>query len=449
MRSKILSVAALAAVPGRALAATAALPVAALCAPGGTPRATASDGASDEAGAAAAASAQAGPAGSSARREWVGTWATALTPASPFDTGRSLSGFEDESIRMIVQTSIGGGRVRIRLSNAYGAGDLIVGHATVARPAAPSAPDLDPRTVRELSFGGSQAVTVPAGGEVLSDPVPMFVLPLSQLAVTLYLPQATGPTSWHWFARQTAFVYDGDHAAEPSGDGYTSTLEHFFFLAGVEVHRGRRGDGAVVILGDSISDGPFLPLDANQRWPDFLARRILGERHGARDLGVLNLALSGNAVTHDGDEVGFPEIGPSGLHRLSEHVYVQPGVRTVIVTLGLNDIFLHDDPPEAITAGLQQIASELHQQGLRVLLGTLGPATGDATWTPEREATRQAVNEYVRTTQDADGVVDIDLALRDPANPSRLNPAFDMGDHVHPNEQGNMAIAGIVLLWLL
>jgi lysophospholipase L1-like esterase len=227
------------------------------------------------------------------------------------------------------------------------------------------------------------------------------------------------------------------------------TLEHVYVLAGIEVLGDQRADGAVVVLGDSISDGPFLALDANTRWPDFLARRTSHKRRGARELGVLNLALSGNPATHDGDEVGLPELGPSGLHRLREHVYVQAGVRTVIVQLGLNDIFQHDDPPEAIIGGLQQIAAELHQHGLRVLLGTLVPATGDPSWTPVREATRQAVNHYVRTTHDADGVVDLDLAVRDPANPARLNPAFDNGDHVHPNAQGNLAIAGIVPLSLL
>lgn len=428
MRSKIFSASALAGTCGRALAATAAMTVVALGAPGAT-------------------AATPGPqSGSEDCREWVGTWATALTAASPFDTGRSLSGFEDESIRMIVQTSIGGERVRIRLSNAHGDRALTIGHATVARPATPSAANLDPRTVTPLSFRGRQAVTVPPGGEVVSDPVPLLVQPLSQLAVTIYLPQATGPASWHWFARQTAFVYDGDHATDPGGDGSTMTLEHFYFLAGVEVRDDDRRDGAVVVLGDSISDGPFLTLNANQRWPDLLAQRISRTRHGARELGVLNLALSGNTAGHDGDEVGLPELGPSGLNRLDEHVFAQPGVRTVIVELGLNDIFQHDDSPEAIIAAVQRIAVELRQHGLRVLLSTLVPATGDPSWTPVREATRQAVNQYVRTTRDADGVVDLDLALRDPANPARLNPAFDGGDHVHPTAQGNMAIAAIVPL---
>jgi lysophospholipase L1-like esterase len=410
------------------IAATLALALAALGGPSGTPRALASP---------------------FTNCDWVGTWATALTPASFFDTGRSLSGFEDESIRMIVQTSIAGDRIRVRLSNAYGDGDLVIGHASIARPATPSAPDLDPHTVRELSFGGTRSVTVRAGDEVVSDPVPMFVPQLSQLAVTLYLPHATGPTSWHLFARQTAFVYDGDHVTKSSGQGYTSTFEHFYFLAGIEVPDDHRVAGAVVVLGASISDGFAAAVDVNRRWPDLLARRILQERRDVRRLGVLNLAVSGNAITHDGDEVGLPEIGASGVHRLSPDVTQQPGVRSVIVDLGLNDIFLHDDPPERMIAGLGQIADELHERGLRVLLATLSPAAGPATWTPAREATRQAVNLYIRTTPDIDGVVDVDLAIRDPENPTHVNPAFDSGDNVHPNDLGSSAIARVVPIGLL
>src|SRR5262249_44492388 len=155
--------------------------------------------------------------------------------------------------------------------------------------------------VRQLSFGGLASVVVPAGGEVLSDPLAMPVQPLSQLAVTIYLPRATGPTSWHWIARQTAFIYDGDHVLAPGGPDFTSTGQHFYFIADVEVDD-RRADGAVVVLGDSIADGFGTPVDADLRWPDLLAERLVVERRGARRLGVLNAAVSGNAVTHDGDE---------------------------------------------------------------------------------------------------------------------------------------------------
>jgi lysophospholipase L1-like esterase len=360
-----------------------------------------------------------------------------------------MSGFDDESIRMLVQTSIGGDQVRIRLSNAYGENDMAIGHASVGRPTMPSGPDLDPRSVRELSFHGSQAVVIPAGSEVVSDPVPLSIAPLSQLAVTIYLPDPTGPMTWHWIALQTAFIYNGDHAAEPSGAGNASTLDHFFLLAGVEVPRERRPDGAVVVLGDSVSDGFRTTTNANQRWPDQLARRIARDRHEAPEIGVLNLAVSGNSISHDGDELGLPEIGASGLHRLDADVFPQPGVRTVIVDLGLNDIFQHDDPPEPMIAGLKQIAAALHHRGLRVLFATLSPVAGSPTWTPVREATREAVNDYIRCTHDADGVVDAAVALQDPANPTLLNPAFDSGDHVHPNDLGAGALAAAVPIFRL
>jgi lysophospholipase L1-like esterase len=381
--------------------------------------------------------------------DWVGTWATALTPASLNDTGRSLSGFQNESIRQIVQVSVGGNHLRIRVSNAYGQNDLVIGHASVAKPLASSTPDLDQTSIRELSFRGRRSVTVPIGQDVLSDPIPMVVVPLSQLAVTIYLAQATGPASWHWFARQTAFVYDGDHTTEPGGSGYTGTLEHFFFLAGVEVPRSPRADGAVVVLGASISDGFGATPDANTRWPDFLARRLVEERHPARDLGVLNVSLSGNPVNHDGDEIGLPEIGPRAVARLDDHVFAHPGVRTVIVDLGLNDIFQHDEPPQRIIAGLRQLTYVLRRRGFRVLLATLSPAAGAPNWSPERETTREAVNAYIRNTRDANGVVDIDVAVRDPVNPTMLNPLFIGIDLVHPNDEGNRAIAAVVPLPLL
>ena len=383
--------------------------------------------------------------------DWVGTWATALTPASLNDTGRSLSGFQNESIRQIVQVSVGGNHLRIRVSNAYGQNDLVIGHASVAKPLASSTPDLDQTSIRELSFRGRKSVTVPIGQDVLSDPIPMVVVPLSQLAVTIYLAQATGPTSWHWIGRQTSFVYDGDHTTEPDGSGHTGALEHFFFLAGVEVRRSPRADGAVVVLGNSISDGFGATPDANTRWPDFLAGRLVEERHPARDFGVLNVGLSGNAVNHDGDEVGvgLPQIGPRALARLDDHVFAHPGVRTVIVELGLNDIFRHNEPPERLIAGLRQLTYVLRRRGLRVLLATLPPGAGAPNWSPERETTREAVNAYIRNTRDANGVVDIDAAVRDPLNPTLLNPLFFGIDFVHPNNDGNRAIAAVVPLQLL
>jgi hypothetical protein len=248
--------------------------------------------------------------------KWVGTWGTALTAADPGDFGRSLSGFENESIRMIVQPSIGGYRLRVRLSNVFGEHGLVIDKATVARPAENSSPDLIPHSVRKLTFNGRPSVTIPAGEEILSDPLNMFVLPLSQLAVTLYLPHATGPTSWHLISKQTTFIYDGDHAAKVDGDGYTSTVTHFYFLSGIEVDN-PLANGSVAVYGASISDGYGGTDNANTRWPDYLARRLLFTPPFFHDPGVINLSISGNPVNQG---AGIPHFGINGLDRLAVDV---------------------------------------------------------------------------------------------------------------------------------
>lgn len=380
--------------------------------------------------------------------EWTGTWATALTPARPDESDRSLLGFEAESIRMIVQTSIGGKRLRVRLSNVHGESALTIGHATVARPAVPSAPDLEADTVERLTFNGDRSVSIPAGADVLSDPIRMHVPPRSQLAITAYLPESTGPTTWHPFARQTAYIYDGNRAADPNGDGYTETPKSFYFLAGVEVGRQHHPAGSIAIVGASITDAVGSTADANRRWPDFLTRRLLYEPHFHGEPGVLNLGLAGNATIHDGAGIGAPDFGVRAVARV-ENVFALPNVDTVIVDQGLNDIFLHDERPERIIEGLRRITDKLQRRGIRVLLATLSPAAGADNWGPEREQTRQAVNAYIRTTDDADGVVDIAEAVRDPDEPTMLNPRYHSFDQVHPNDLGNHAIAQAVPLGLL
>lgn len=382
---------------------------------------------------------------------WVGAWATALTAADPNNFGRSLSGFENESIRMIVQPSIGGYRLRVRLSNTFGELPLIIGRATVARPAESSSPDLNPHSVHTLLFNGKPATIIPAGEERLSDPLNMFVLPLSQLAVTLYLPHATGPTSWHFIAKQTAFIYDGDHAAKPKGNDYTDTFDHFYFLAGIEVDN-PLASGSVAVYGASISDGfsgTIAANNTNTRWPDFLARRLLFTPPLFTDPGVINLSISGNPVTHDGAEIGAPHFGINGLDRLAVDVYTRPDIKTVIIDLGLNDIFQHGDPPERIIDGLRKIVADLQQHGIQAVLATLSPGAGAPNWSDESEQTRQAVNDFIRTSHEADGVFDLDRVLRDPDNPTHLNPEYFSMDEVHPNDLGNRAIANAFPLELL
>lgn len=369
---------------------------------------------------------------------WTGTWASALTT-----TGGAFAGLDNQSVRMIAQASVGGSRLRVRLSNVGGDRPLVVGKSTVARPAIPSEPDLDPATLAPLTFRGLRTVTIPVGKTVLSDPVRLAVPAFGQLAVTLYLPQPTGEPSFHFIGKQRTFIYAGDRAADPSGAGAAEVNDHFYFLAGIEVDS-PNATGAVAVIGDSIADGFGATQDANTRWPDYLARRITPSGRG-----VVNIALAGNAVAHDGSEVGLPFVGRRAIGRLADDLYPHARVRTVIVGLGLADIFTYEESPQVITGALRELSAELHRRGYRVLFATLTPGAGAENWDPSREATRQAVNHYIRTGRDSDGVVDADAAVRDPADPNRLDPAYFSFDQVHPNDAGNRAIAAAVPVHLL
>jgi lysophospholipase L1-like esterase len=388
-----------------------------------------------------------GAGGTQARNNghWQGTWATAITKAG---AGSSGAGFTDQSIRMTIHTSVGGDALRVRLTDEFGDRALVVGHATVALPAAIGSPDLDPASVHELTFSGSQSVTIYQGSDALSDTVTMDVPALSDLVVTIYLPGPTGPASWHFQSRETTYFYSGDHAIDPSGAGFIIARNSFYFLAGVDVHSRSEG-GSVVALGDSITDGQTATINANHRWPDFLAARIVATGDDDEDPGVLNQGIAGNKVTHDGSEIGFNETGLNGLARLDADVYGQTDVRAVIVELGINDIQAMNDSPDRIIAGLHQLAVQLRENGIRVIVSTITPFEGFVRWTPEKELTREAVNDYIRTTHDFNAVVDFAKVLEDPAAPTKIRADLDSGDHIHPTDAGYQLMAGAVPLWLL
>jgi lysophospholipase L1-like esterase len=375
---------------------------------------------------------------------WTGSWGTALTAASATNTNGSLAGFTDQSVRMIVRTSVGGEKVRIRVSNAFGVQAITVGHATVGVPTASGSPELVAGSIKELTFnGGSETVTIYKGGEVLSDPVDFNVASLSELAVTLYFPTATGATSFHWTSRQTSYIYAGDQAENPAGAGNTAAFNSFYFLSAVDV-ASRTALGSVVVLGDSISDGFNTTLNGNKRWPDALASRIVGTAPSLLDPGVLNQGLSGNQITDAG---AFIPVGTNALSRLDSDVYGQTGVRSVIVELGINDLQIAGHPADRIIGGLRQLVAQLEEKGLRVLVCTLGPFEGFPSWTADREVIRNTVNAFIRS--EFDHVVDMDAVLRDPAAPSKVRADYDSGDHIHPNDVGSAAVAAAVPLWLL
>ncbi|WBB82296.1 SGNH/GDSL hydrolase family protein [Micromonospora sp. WMMD882] len=394
-----------------------------------------------------------------AREVWAGTWAAAVTRGN--SVGLTNTGLNNQSVRMVVHTTVGGDRLRVRLSNVYGEQAVQLGRATVARPNTATPDDLsdvDTSTVRELTFGGAATTTMHKGGELLSDPVALPVGEQQDLVVTLYFPTLTGPVTFHGQSRQTTYIGATDLTGAADGAGFSIRPDCcWFFLSGVDVER-RMSPGSVVVLSDSIGDGNKTTVNANKRWPDFLADRFIDTRAEVRTPGVLNASLAGNRLNHEGTEPGaggFPgyhELGPNALARLNEDVFAQTGVKTVVTHLGINDIWMSGDSAESIIASLRQINQQVRQRGLTSLVGTLTPYEGHGepgVWTPEKEATRQAVNAYLRGSAEFDGVIDFDRALRDPARPSRLLATYDSGDHIHPNDLGNQAMAAAIPLRLL
>lgn len=377
--------------------------------------------------------------GESPGRHWVGTWTA--SPLLPAATGLSSTGFTNQTVRQILHTSVGGNRVRLRLSNTFGTGPLKIDEVALALPVGSGR--IEPSTSRELTFGGAASVTIPRGARVLSDPVSLRARPDSDVAVSLYVAGSTGPTTWHSTARQTTWVStEGNHVDDATADAFSTTATSFFLVDGLEVEAPGRV-GAVVTVGDSITDGTASTLDANRRYPNFLARRLLTLSRGQRTA-VLNAGISGNRVLSD-TATHF-----NVLARFDRDVIAQAGVRDVILLEGINDIGSSERTVPINAAelifGYQQLILQAHAKGLRILGGTLLPYEGAGYYGPVGEATRQAVNEWIRSRSGFDGVVDFDAVMRDPDNPLRLLPAYDSGDHLHPSDAGYAAMGAAVRL---
>jgi len=383
-----------------------------------------------------------------ADRAWVGTWATA--PAGVSGTPEQ---FRDETLRLIVRTSAGGQRVRIRISNTFGTEPLAIGAAHVARRA--TGARIAAGTDRVVTFGGQPSTMVPRGGMVVSDTIALDVAPLSEIAVSLFLPVATVETTTHVTALQTNYVSrPGDHTASAAFD-VARTITRWPFLSGVDVE-GTAGSAAIVTLGDSITDGANSTKDANKRWPDLLAARLQQES-ALRHLSVLNQGIIGNRILHPSETQFGNLFGPSGLLRFDRDVLAQPGIRFLIVLLGINDIghpgsaapANEDVSAENIAGGYRQFIERAREKGIRVFGATLLPfedTTIAGFYAPEKETKRQAVNQWIRTSGAFDGVIDFDKATRDPARPARLLPAYDSGDHLHPSDAGMKAMADAIPL---
>jgi lysophospholipase L1-like esterase len=364
-------------------------------------------------------------------QQWVGTWASAPLLDAHAETADHLvaPGTTGVTLREVVHVSIGGEMLRVRFSNLYGTDPLVIGAAQIAQTLKGAA--VVAGSGKPLTFHGQPSVSIPPGALVVSDGVPFKFAPLADLTVSFYLPSPSGPITEHQLGNATSYHAPGNVAANDTLETPT-TLTSWEYLNGIDTLASADA-GAVITIGDSITDGAKSTVDTNQRWPDELARRLQADPK-YRKLAVLNEAISGNKILLDG-------AGPNVLARFDRDVLAQNGAKYLLILEGINDIGrLHTVPDGAtaadIISALDQMILRAHAHGIAVIGCTLTPYHGAGYYTENGEAIRKAVNDWIRTSGAFDGVVDFEAAVRDPDHPDTFLPADDPGDHLHPNDTG-------------
>lgn len=368
---------------------------------------------------------------------YVAAWSPSMSAGGP--------GFHDQTLRMVVHASVGGTSLRLHLSNLRSRMPLLVGKVSLAAQDHGAVAVVDSRHAVTVAHAAS--FTIPAGAEVISDPIPMDIQAGQNLLLSLYLPRATEASTWHSDAFDTTFLAETDHADDADDAAYSKSTTSWYYLSGLDVRTDARS--AVVAFGDSITDGYDTPHGAYARWPDDLARRLAESRH---PMGVVDAGIGGNRVLTD-----VPNLyqGVSAIKRFSHDALDQAGVRTVILMEGINDIGNDAGPDntpltaQALIDGYRQLIAKAHGAGLRILGGTMLPFKGAGYYSPAREAIRQACNRWIRHSGAFDGVVDFERAVRDPSDHQVLRAEYDSGDHLHPNAAGMQAMADAVDLRLM
>jgi lysophospholipase L1-like esterase len=353
---------------------------------------------------------------------WTGTWAVAPQSGGPSYAGQTL--------REVLHTSIGGSAARVHFSNLFGSAALTIRDVHVAASAGGSA--ITAGSDHKVTFGGATSVTIPAHGSAVGDAVTMSVGAGSNLAVSFFAPSSTGPATYHQLGNQDSYVASGDVAGNTTLPS-AGTSQSYAFLTGVDVQNSASA-GAVVTFGASLTDGYASSYGANRRWPNDLSGRL---NASGRTVGVLDEGISGNNLLTGGDD------NPSGLSRFTRDALQQPGVKWVVISDDpINDLGNADPPADQLIAGLQQIVGQAHAAGVQVVCSTLTPFKNAFYWSAQKETGRAAVNAWIRgSSSGCDHLLDQDTATHDPSNVQMFLPAYDSGDHLHPNDTGYQAIA--------
>ncbi|MEV6006919.1 RICIN domain-containing protein [Streptomyces sp. NPDC051976] len=389
------------------------------------------------------------PSNNGANQHWR---LTQLTRVGAYTAGLMNNGpsFTNQSIRMAAHTTVAGSMVRVRLSNLYGTQPLTVDAVDLAQQSSTPGTAVA-GTHRTVTFNGSSSVTIPAGQDVASDPVPMAVAANTTQLVSIHVPGTPGGTTWHAEAQQVAWISAaGNHVTDDGTGNYPDTSRaSWFFLDGLDVVS-PTATGTLVCVGDSITDGVGSTWGANRRWPDDLAQRM-NSAAGGPGLGVVDAGIGSNRVL-----TAANGNNPSLLTRFAHDVLGQPGVKDVIMLEGTNDIGNNVGPngSSPVTAadlenGIQTVINQAHAAGVKIFGGTILPYQGASYYTDNGEKVREAVNAWIRAGGAFDGVVDFDQAMRDPGNAKAVNPAYVNGDHLHPNDAGYQVMANAVNLALL
>jgi lysophospholipase L1-like esterase len=379
---------------------------------------------------------------------WVASW-TASQQLVDSNNALNPEGLRDVTLRQIVHLSLGGGAVRLRLSNRFGSVPLHLTAVHIAKVISLRSEKIIAGSDRALTFSGSSDIVIPAHADSVSDPASLALNSLSDLAITMHIDVAPAEQTGHPGSRETTYSEHGDLVSEVELPG-AQTIEHWYFIAGVEVAAGV-DSAEIVALGDSITDGHGATTNGNNRWTDVLAERLQTTQE-TRNVAIVNQGIGGNRLLSDG-------LGPNALSRFDQDVIAQPGVHYLILLEGINDIGMltrtgevsraeHNELVRRMLAAYQQMLARAHSHDIKVIGATLLPFVGSDFYHPgaRSEADRQAVNDWIRDPGHFDAVIDFDKIMRDPEHPDRLLPAFDSGDHLHPSPAGYAAMANAVPL---